>query len=268
MTSKVTIGATEITALLAKRHSEDVFVSQCKTGPTQTSSAELLILDAWALKRSWSNPRSDGYEIKVDRGDFLRDEKWEGYREFCTHFWFVCPHGVIAKEELPWGVGLVYVTKTGRSLRTVRKAARGADVDALHPALAQYVLQSRARIRPAWEGQRPRGAEYWREWLAQRRSQKELGSEVAAEFAVRFGELQIKSNQIHERNQQLEKVQAWLNEAGIDLERQRWDLEEAVRQQIAPETAREVGEKVQAALEAAQLAVSHAGAAKRVLEKA
>lgn len=263
------MSAREIEALLAKRHKEDVFVPQCKSGPTHTANGSLLVLDAWALKKSWTNPRSDGYEIKVSRSDFVKDEKWESYLEFCTHFWFVCPWGLIDKAELPAGVGLVYVSKNAKVLRTVRKAARHEGGEVLHPALAQYVLQSRIKVRPAWEGRR-QDAEYWRAWLAERRSQKELGGDVAAEFALRFGEIQIKikMGQAEARNQQLEKVQAWCAEVGIDVAAHRWDLEEVVKRKISPTTATAVGEKLDEAVKAAQAAFSAAREAKKALDEA
>lgn len=53
-----------------------------------------------------------GFEIKVDRADFLRDEKWQEYAEFCSSLSIVCPEGLIAKEEVPGPFGLLYVLGT------------------------------------------------------------------------------------------------------------------------------------------------------------
>ena len=50
-----------------------------------------------------------GFEIKVSRSDFLRDEKWHEYAEFCSSLSIVCPEGLIRKEEVPAPFGLLYV---------------------------------------------------------------------------------------------------------------------------------------------------------------
>lgn len=69
-----------------------------------------------------SNTSIFGYEVKVSRGDFLQDNKWTGYLNFCNQFSFVCPEGLIKEEELPLEVGLTYYKpQTGR-LRVKRKA--------------------------------------------------------------------------------------------------------------------------------------------------
>ena len=50
-----------------------------------------------------------GFEIKVSRSDFLRDEKWHEYSEFCSSLSIVCPDGLILKSEVPKPFGLLYV---------------------------------------------------------------------------------------------------------------------------------------------------------------
>lgn len=62
-----------------------------------------------------------GYEVKVQRGDFLQDGKWTGYLNFCNEFSFVCPEGLIKEDELPLEVGLIYYKLNGR-LRIKRRA--------------------------------------------------------------------------------------------------------------------------------------------------
>lgn len=50
-----------------------------------------------------------GFEIKMSRGDFRRDQKWQEYSEFCSALSIVCPHGLIRKEEVEAPFGLLYV---------------------------------------------------------------------------------------------------------------------------------------------------------------
>ena len=49
------------------------------------------------------------FEFKVSRRDFLADKKWMHYLEFCNAFAFVCPAGLIQKNEVPPGIGLLWV---------------------------------------------------------------------------------------------------------------------------------------------------------------
>lgn len=51
------------------------------------------------------------FEFKSSRGDFTSDKKWQHYLRYCHIFTFVCPYGVIQKEELPKGIGLLWVYK-------------------------------------------------------------------------------------------------------------------------------------------------------------
>ncbi len=50
-----------------------------------------------------------GFEIKVSRADYLGDQKWHEYTEFCSSLSIVCPEGLIKKEEVPGPFGLLYV---------------------------------------------------------------------------------------------------------------------------------------------------------------
>ncbi|GAG81332.1 unnamed protein product [marine sediment metagenome] len=51
------------------------------------------------------------FEFKSCRADFLSDKKWKKYLEYCHTFTFVCPQGVIRREEIPPGIGLLYIYK-------------------------------------------------------------------------------------------------------------------------------------------------------------
>lgn len=165
--------ASTLLNLLAVRHSGDLFVSECKNGPTQgVAKGSMVRLDAWAMKRSWSNPHTYGYEIKVSRSDFLGDNKWHRYLELCSHFSFVSPVGVIKKNELPPEVGLIVPTKNGNKLLTKKKAPR-RDVT-LPEDLFRYVLMCRASIgRGEMDFESKR--EFWESWLEEREISREVG---------------------------------------------------------------------------------------------
>lgn len=66
------------------------------------------------------------YEIKISRGDFLRElaqpEKRAWGVEISNQFWFVCAPDVAKIEEIPEGCGLLVATKGGDKLRAVKQA--------------------------------------------------------------------------------------------------------------------------------------------------
>jgi hypothetical protein len=49
-----------------------------------------------------------GFEIKADRSDFLRDDKWTLYTKFCSSLSIVCPEGMIQPSEVEKPFGLVW----------------------------------------------------------------------------------------------------------------------------------------------------------------
>lgn len=174
------MNSTAILKLLENRHSDDVFVPECKDGPTQTGSH--LRLDAWAMSKSWANPCMTGYEIKVSRGDFLKDNKWPGYLPLCNLLFFACPAGLIQPDEVPENVGLVWASKTGGKLYTKKKAAY-REVQAPED-LFRYVLMCRARITREYVATNNR--EFWSAWLEDRKIDREFGYKLSTAIRERI----------------------------------------------------------------------------------
>lgn len=135
--------AETILSVLSKKHNQDVFVPGCKNGPTWFND-HLRIMDAWVMKRSWSNLHTWAYEIKVSRGDFLSDSKWTDYLQYCHEFYFVCPWGMIKTEEIEAPAGLMYVTNSGKTTR-IKKHAIKRDIE-IPIELLIHILMSRAVI--------------------------------------------------------------------------------------------------------------------------
>jgi len=71
---KIKVTSGDILKLLASKHAGDVLVDECKNG--QSWGRNLLKMDAWVLRRTWSPLTTIGYEIKVSRQDFEADQKW------------------------------------------------------------------------------------------------------------------------------------------------------------------------------------------------
>ncbi|MDY6979388.1 MAG: MmcB family DNA repair protein [Pseudomonadota bacterium] len=167
--------ARDITLLLEQRHKEDLFVSECKTGP---SVQDCIRLDGWAMKKSWAKPLTIGYEIKVSRSDFVRDTKWQGYLDYCNEFYFVCPKGIIDKDELPPEAGLIYTSTNCARLYTKKKSIyRNVDIP---ESLFKYILFSRTQITEPFFGGSNRSQKlYWEKWLNNKQRDLEFGHHVS-----------------------------------------------------------------------------------------
>ncbi|GAH65878.1 unnamed protein product [marine sediment metagenome] len=51
------------------------------------------------------------FEIKSSRSDFTGDHKWQKYLKYCHTFSFVCPYGLIQKNDVPPGIGILWIYK-------------------------------------------------------------------------------------------------------------------------------------------------------------
>jgi len=109
-------------------------------------------LDAWAINLYPSkNFLRIAYEIKVSRGDFLREMKQPQKREQALQlsnlFYFVTPVGLIKPEELPPEAGLIEVIDEQQSkIKVVAPVREGGE-------LSWQFLASIARRVQAEEGE-------------------------------------------------------------------------------------------------------------------
>lgn len=75
-------------------------------------------VDVAAAKPSWTSFNVTGYEIKVSRSDFLSDVrsgKFRRYLDFFHRFYFATPAGMMKKDEVPQGMGLIVRSENGWS---------------------------------------------------------------------------------------------------------------------------------------------------------
>ncbi len=108
-----------ITNALQEKHDrlQDIFAPQVKLGPAGSK-----IIDAIAIKKTWSPRTVIAYEIKTSRQDFLQDQKHPVYMENCNLFYFVTTNGIVQEGEIPKGAGhMIYNPETGK-IRTKKKA--------------------------------------------------------------------------------------------------------------------------------------------------
>lgn len=113
--------AKDIVYLLALRYPEPqfAFVREFRTrtgaaGPERQSSIDAVAVGLWE-----ADQHIYAFEIKVDRGDFLRDIKEFHVKQgealaLSTQFYFIAPVKVIGKEEVPEEAGLMEVTEDRR----------------------------------------------------------------------------------------------------------------------------------------------------------
>lgn len=145
--------------LLAERHSKDVWVPGCALGSRTHGCREL---DGWALLRTWSPVTTIGYEVKVARSDWLRDQKVGEYQKRVHLMYVVAPKGIVQVSELPAGCGLLEVTQNGKRLLTRAKAVRNEHPD--DRLLLLYVLMCRSRVVSDYHAANngSMGLDFWR----------------------------------------------------------------------------------------------------------
>ena len=214
--------ADQIVEALAAKHANDVFVAECNLGSAWQSCRRI---DAWAMPKSWSPLRFIGYEVKVSRGDFLRDAKWSEYLPICHDLYFACPAKLISPEELPADIGLMWAH--GSRLITKRKAVRRTPDAARVVDLMSYVLMSRSRIvadmHQANGGTREAR---WRRWLEEGAKREELGRLVAGAVGRRLREAEAERRRAMDDVARFEAIEEALLRLGLTREAGRWMVEE------------------------------------------
>jgi len=197
-------------------------------------------LDAWVMRKSWSNPLMIGYEIKVSRSDFLGDDKWPEYLKYCNEFYFVTPSGLVDKEELPEGVGLIQCSKTGTRLFTKRKAVY-RDIEPPSDLL-KYIIMCRAEIIKSSYNQfqssddKLKGREYWERFVEDKEAKFELGQRCSAKLTRLFKERVesvLKENQLLcNQMKAYDQVVNFCEQNNIDISRGEYGIRNQLRQAL------------------------------------
>ncbi|WP_218832043.1 MmcB family DNA repair protein [Paenibacillus campinasensis] len=173
--------------------------------------------------------------MKVSRGDFVQDQKWPGYMAYCHKFSFVCPKGLISKDELPEEVGLVYYYPDSGALRSERSAKhRMVEIPS---DIYQYILMSRTESdrHPFFSNSR----EMLEAYVSDKADRKALGSEVSSKLVAEIRDLRKKvrdvdweKERLKRDAQLLQEVRVLLAEYGIRLGA--WNnWEEEMRQRLS-----------------------------------
>ncbi len=217
----------EIIDLLAKKHDEDVFVTECKNGPSQGNKH--VRMDAWVMNKSWANPCVTGYEVKVSRADFIADNKWPSYLPLCNQFYFICPSGIIKPEEVSPDAGLMWVSKTGGMTITKKKAPYRQVI--IPEELFRYILMCRTRI----DGERDESSnklDYWRRWLEGREEAKSLAYRVSSKIREHVSEVNIRCTKLENQMAKYDRIRELLIGMGFPEREHEWLSEYNVRKKI------------------------------------
>jgi hypothetical protein len=228
----------QILKSLQEQHTKDVFISECKNGKTWNNS-NLLKLDAWVLKRSYSPLTTIGYEIKISRQDFENDQKWNNYLSLCHFFSFVCPAGLIRNTDLPSNIGIIWVSNSGK-LHVKHKPERNTPDPAKQNSLLIYALMSRSKIvrdmnevnkidEPA--GDRIKAI---REYLERCKENKELSRMIKGYVKDLYYNLQSKEDNLIQRERVIKGFEDRLSMLGItwDSTSKNWQDDNKVSIQI------------------------------------
>lgn len=209
--------AEQIVKLLETKHASDVFVPECKNGPTWDGGHSRL--DAWAMARSWRHPVMTGYEIKVSRTDFVNDDKWTAYLPLCNHLYFVSPPDVIDVKEVHEGCGLIHVSKTGTRLYVKRRAPR-REIDPPVDLLLYVIMRADGFLSDHHQDNiSARTVEHWRTWLKDKDERKRVGFEVSQTLQrivlERITKAEQKNSELQTQIARLENVRLALETAGV-----------------------------------------------------
>lgn len=205
MGEKQKVTSKDIKIALKNKHlnNRSYFITECKTCSSYFPDPQgLLIFDGLAITKSYTQPCIIGYEIKVSRSDFLQDNKWHLYLQYCNEFFFVCPKGLIRKDELPDGVGLIYYNPESMSLKTVKKALYRQIEEPV--GVYKYIIYSRLEEDrfPFYEER----VEYAEDYLADRAYKKNIGERLGSKLAK---ELQIALERLDKLSNREAELKCW-----------------------------------------------------------
>lgn len=134
--------------------------------------------DIYTVPKSYTQFRPISYEIKISVADFRRDVtagKWHAYLAFSSGVIFATPAGMISKDDIPPGCGLMVRGDAG--WRTVKAPTLKAIETLPRDAWIKLIIDGIERQRNT-EAPRP-----FNEWRAEKELAKKFGEKVASMIA-------------------------------------------------------------------------------------
>lgn len=165
--------------------------------------------DVYTILKSYSRPLPTAYECKVSVSDFRSDVtsgKWQNYLRFAGAVIFCTPAGLVQKEDVPKGCGLIYFYEDTGSFRTVRNATYNA-VTIPQDALLKLLIDGVKRaVQPIREANR-------RDFCVMRQVRAKVGNDVADflrsrdQALAQLGGLKLRIAAAEERLKDLQKIE-------------------------------------------------------------
>ncbi|WP_428398257.1 MmcB family DNA repair protein [Marinobacter salarius] len=158
--------------------------------------------DVFAMDKSFMHPKPVAYEVKVSLSDFRSDVtkgKWQSYLEFSGAVIFVVPKGLITKNDVPNGCGLMTYNEEADTFASVKKPT-------LHPVTLPQRVMLKLLIDGADRVHQVNRRHLLDEYQIEKRVRKALGDEVAAAvFDIRKAE--------QRRDYELARIQGQIDSA-------------------------------------------------------
>lgn len=183
--------------------------------------------DVYVLPKSYARFTPMTYEVKVSVADFRSDVtagKWQGYLKYSAGVVFAAPAGLISKDEVPAGCGLIL--RHDEVWRTVKKPTLQRVESLPHEVWMKMMIDGIERASQERYRQRPSG----NVWATEARLRQKHGEAIAnlvarayrsaedVEEAIKNSEkrrLEIISGASkfeQEHRERLERNQGWLNQ--------------------------------------------------------
>lgn len=136
--------------------------------------------DVYTIQKSYSRFTPLAYECKISVSDFRRDVtagKWQSYLKFAAGVIFAVPAGLIKKEDVPPGCGLI--VRHDEVWRTIKGPTLKA-IDGLpRDAWMKLIIDGLGREHQRNADPVPRCAD---KWSVERALRKKYGDEIATAF--------------------------------------------------------------------------------------
>lgn len=142
--------------------------------------------DVYAIEKTYTALRARVFEVKVSRADFLSDVtsgKYLRYAKFAGCITFATPAGLVGKDEIPKGCGLITRSADGM-WRYQRKPVIQPTPDLPRDAWLKLVIDGCAREREAARVTKTNPKAHM-EWAHQRRARAKAGEELGLALANR-----------------------------------------------------------------------------------
>lgn len=196
----------DIKEAILKKHDRDFVAFEVSAG------AEWARMDCVAMRKSWARPAITGYEIKVSRQDFVKDHKWDQYLPYCNGFYFICPWGLIEKDEVGQGIGLCWVSGGSHRVSIRKKAEFKKEINAnIYKRIIMSKLES---DRYPFHNDK---VAFFQDWLMNKKSNRELGYMVNTKLVREMNELQHQIKLNEQAGAHLEEIRKMLLEAGYSV---------------------------------------------------